>query len=69
MTLANEDLVHEYELALQQFNDEVDPIVLTQPVLNRGRIEFEKELAVVSETHTWQEVLKMMSDNEGKHHG
>lgn len=36
--------------------------------INQGRIEFERALESLTTTHTWQEILQLMTDNESDHH-
>ena len=36
--------------------------------ISQGRIEFERALDAVSETHTWPQILQLMTDNEREHH-
>jgi len=36
--------------------------------INQGRIEFERALDAVSKTHTWPQILQLMTDNEREHH-
>ncbi len=36
--------------------------------INRGRIEFERALVNVLQTHTWTQILELMVNNEREHH-